>query len=274
MEVIEFEKLTLLLNEAGTEYAIVGCEKDAVEVAIPKRVNGLPVVKIGAQAFEKCEKLRSVVFPDYDEEDIDALCNDEVLKEIGEYAFSGCISLVSVDISYTVTCIWWGAFCDCSSLKRAVFRENIYVGSYAFYRCKSLTDVTPVKDVYEGAFAFCESLASLPITNKTKEIAEDAFEHCYALENIVIPKSVKRIEPLAFRMCKNLKTVVFEDGEDWYVRFRYMSAEDRKLDLTNPEKNAYNLWRMDFDDGVSLWYKKGAASKKGSLDDLIDNAFD
>ncbi len=272
MKEIKYEKLTLLLNGSETAYSVVSCEKDAVEVTIPKSVDGIPVTDIGESAFEDCISLRSVIFPKYPyaEDDVQALIDYDVLKEIGEYAFSGCVSLLSVDIPCTVTSIGRGAFHSCSSLRRARFREGIFVGSYAFYRCKSLTDVTPVTDINEGTFSFCESLAYFPVAKGTEVISEDAFEHCYALENIVIPASVKRIEQLAFRNCRGLKKVTFEDGEDWYVRLRYTSVEDKKLNLSAPEKNAYWLAWMDFDDGVELWYKKGAVKDREDLDAFWD----
>ena len=253
MKEIQYEKLTLRLNKSETAYTVTDCEQDAVEVTIPKEVDGVPVTGVGANAFKDCENLRSVIFP---ENDVDDFIEDKTFKEIGDYAFSGCKSLRFVELPDWTWEIGRGAFCDCTALESAKFSDSVYVYSYAFYYCENLKEVTAVRHVNEGVFSHCKSLENFPVTSETTEIAEDAFEHCYALKEIVIPASVKRIEALAFRSCRGLKRVIFENPDGWYVNFRYMGQKERALDLSDPEKNAEMLSRQDFDDGVIAWYRK------------------
>ena len=253
MKEIQYEKLTLRSNESETAYTVTDCEKDAVEVTIPKEVDGVPVTGVGENAFKDCDKLCLVNFP---ENDVDDFIDEKTFRVIGDYAFSGCTSLRFIELPDWTWEIGRGAFCDCAALESAKFSDDAYVYSYAFYHCENLREVTAVRHVNEGVFSHCKSLENFPVASGAKEIGEDAFEHCYALKEIVIPASVKRIEALAFRSCRGLQRVVFEKPEDWYVSFRYAGQKARALDLSNPEKNAEMLSRQDFDDGVIVWYRK------------------
>ena len=254
MENIKYEKLTLELEQDSFEqyYKIVSCEKDAVVVNIPKAINDIVVRKIDDYAFEDCVDLAVVNFPEYDIED---RINDVFLKEIGEYAFKCCTSLIEMELPYTLYSIKWGAFSGCTSLVKCTFDSFTFVGSYAFYNCKSLVELSYFTNASEGVCSGCELLPYLPLTNSTREISEDAFEHCYALKEIVLPASIERIEKLAFRSCRNLKSVTFEATNNWYWHNRYQQT-DHPLNVSNPTKNAQMLSGMDFDDGVGTIYRK------------------
>ena len=250
MAEIKYEKLTL--EESYGEYTVVGCDKDAESVVIPYGINGLPVVAIGAFAFENCSLLRSVEFEDIPEEKI--IEGFLGVKEIGDSAFSDCVALEKINLPYSVGFIGRSAFADCRSLEEVTFEEMTYVSPYAFYRCKALKTVTPFDfSVSEGVFSYCESLEKFPVTEGAESIDEDAFEHCDSLTKIVIPKSVRCIEQLAFRGCKSLDEVKFAADDGWWVRFRYIDSEKHEIDVTDPKKNARSLRGMDFDDGVVNW---------------------
>ena len=251
MEEIKHGALTLELREG--EYTVTGCDKDVTEVIVPVRVEGIPVVEIGENAFDGCGALRRVIF---EEPTDDEIIEGAELKEIGEYAFNYCVSLKEIELPFTVWTIRRGAFYGCTALKKVTFSRIASVGAYAFCRCKSLVEVTPISGyISEGAFSMCESLERLPICDGTRVIEEDAFEHCYALKRVIIPKSVERIESLAFRSCRGLKSVSFQRVDGWWSRNRYRE-NDVKIDVSSPTKNAESLSRMDFDDGVSAWYIK------------------
>ena len=249
MNEIQYENLTL--READGELTVVGCDKQAVSVAIPEYVLGKPVTAIGANAFEDCELLCEVSFPDYSD---DFFLNGYTFREIGDYAFSCCKSLKGINLPFSIWSIGRGAFSDCRSLVTAEFGDEAYVAPYAFYRCTSLKSVPKLKCISEGVFSHCESLADFPVSDGTEVISEDSFEHCDSLTDIVIPRSVKIIEPLAFRGCKSLSSVTFEDTEGWSARSVY-TEKVYGIDLSSAKENAKMLSQMDFDDGVGSWYK-------------------
>lgn len=252
MDTIYYDKLTLSLDKEYNTYYVTDCEKDATIVTIPKQINGIYVVGIGNNAFTECEKLEKVIFPEYDINDI---INEQLFKEIGEHAFSYCISLKSILLPDTVCTILKGAFYQCKSLEEISFPSDAYVGPYAFYNCSSLKKVSNVSMVSEGVFGYCTSLKNLPITNNVDEISEDAFEHCDSLTKITIPASINLIEGLAFRGCKNLTEVHFEDTANWYWK-NYYTNQNTPLNVSDPVKSANMLSKIDFDDGVRCWFKR------------------
>ena len=254
MDKIKYGPLTLELDEDAAEpgYRVTACDKNAVEVEIPRRVGEYNVTAIGESAFEDCAELLSVVLPEPNPE---TRWEEACLSKIGEYAFSGCTSLVTVNIPDTVGNISRGAFHGCTALVAVTFDSDTYVGAYAFCGCRSLVSLPPLGSVSEGMLRDCTSLMSVTLTGCCTEIDEDAFEHCEALCQVVIPARVKRIEALAFRSCRALTRVVFENSEGWYANSCYHDREV-KLDLTDPVRNARWLSGMDFDDGVQAWYRK------------------
>ena len=250
MSDIKYGSLTLSRTARYDTYAVIYCEKEAQTVTVPSEIDGVAVTEIADNAFEECRKLLHVEFEEPSEE---LLASGTVLDSIGEYAFSYCVNLVSIDIPHTVSSIGRGAFSNCRSLKLADFPTDAYVGSYAFYECGELERVSPISCASEGVFSACEKLSEIELAPGIDEICEDAFEDC-AITEIVIPGSVRRIEQLAFRGCHNLKKVIFEDPEGWYVRIRYDESV-HALDLSDAGAVASELSHMDFDDGVDFWYK-------------------
>ena len=92
------------------------------------------------------------------------------IKSIGEYAFSQCASLTSIELPNGVTSIGESAFNYCTSLSHIVIPnsvENIGVsaiGEWAFRGCTSLTSITipsNVTIIYGGAFANCVGLQNV-----------------------------------------------------------------------------------------------------------------
>ena len=240
----------LKLGKGDEGWVVVGCDTEVSTVRIPVAIDGEGVVAIGPNAFANCKKMREVIFPET-EEYIDA---DVFGFEIGDYAFENCTSLLKISLPDITRCVWRGAFYGCSMLKR-VGMPDCFVGAYVFYGCEKLVEVPKQRYISEGVFSHCKALADFPVKEGCRSIDEDAFYHCYGLVDVTIPSSVSTIEPMAFRSCYNLRRVTFESPEGWYVRSRYRGGE-YELDLSDPEKNAKMLSGMDFDDGVSSWYKK------------------
>ena len=253
MQEIKYQNLTIKLDEERRAYVIVECEKDAVHVDIPLKINDCLFGGIDSFAFADCDLLESVTFPS--EEDFYLAETDFITEcDVGSSAFACCTSLTQIDLPCYVTCVWDRAFRDCISLKE-VYVPDCYVGSYAFYNCESLEKINPIRYIAEGVFSDCKSLKVFPVADGAKEIGEDAFQHCYGLVDITIPASVKEIGQLAFRSCRNLKTVTFQNTQNW-VWHCFYDGKNRPIDVTNPEENAYSLSRADFDDGCQNWHVK------------------
>jgi hypothetical protein len=77
----------------------------AVNIIVPERINGRPVLRIGDSAFTEREDLISITIPGS-------------VTAIGERAFSGCTNLMEVIIEYAAPRIDPSAFAGCGSLER------------------------------------------------------------------------------------------------------------------------------------------------------------
>ena len=130
---------------------------------------------------------------------------------IGECAFYGCSSLISINIPSSVTSIGERAFCNCSSLTSVDIPSSVKsIGDVAFGCCSSLTSInipSSVKSIGEGAFLDCSSLTSINIPSSVTEIGWGAFEDCSSLTSVNIPSSVTSIRMYAFLGCSSLTSV-------------------------------------------------------------------
>jgi hypothetical protein len=206
-------------------------------VIIPDAIDGLPVTSIGIGAFAASSGLTNVTIPDS-------------VTNIGYHAFYFCTDLTSITIPGNVTGIGEDAFYQCFSLTAiAVEAVNAFyssvdgvlfdkdrttliqcpsgkVGSYpipssvthigtnAFYRCASLTNVTiPNGVIHIGDSAFALSgLTGVFIPNSVTHIGSTAFGGCFGLTSVTIPDHVTSISDSAFMNCQWLTSVTIPDG--------------------------------------------------------------
>ena len=92
---------------------IIGCdEKFEGAMEIPSRLDGVPVVEIGKEAFSKRHSLKSVAIPDS-------------VEVVGEAAFAECGRLQELHLGAGIKKIEKGAFSDCSSLRRVVLPSTL-----------------------------------------------------------------------------------------------------------------------------------------------------
>ena len=113
---------------------------------------------------------------------------------------------------------WWGktAALGYSSTKNTALASVRFVdgvtsiGTYAFYGCSGLTDITipaSVTSIESGAFDVCTGLTSITIPNSVTSIGNSAFYGCTRLTSITIPSSVTTIEDQAFLGCSGLTSI-------------------------------------------------------------------
>ncbi len=116
----------LVYETKGKTAVLVECNTDSKNIKIPSKVSKYKVTAIGASAFAKKTKLRSVTIPD-------------TVTEIGKSAFKGCTSLTEIEIPSSVKKISANAFNGCKKLKKAVIPESVTaIGKNAFKNCKKL----------------------------------------------------------------------------------------------------------------------------------------
>ena len=169
------------------------------------------VTSIGSYAFQHCTSLTSITIP-------------ESVTSIGSCAFSGCTSLTSITVSegntayasvdgvlytYDMTEL----ICYPASKTDTSFTipdAVTSIGSYAFYKCTSLTSITiseSVTSISSWAFSGCTSLTSVTIPDSVTSIGSYAFYRCTKLTSITIPDAVTSIGSYAFYYCSSLTSV-------------------------------------------------------------------
>ena len=170
--------------------------------------NDSSVTSIGNSAFSGCNGLKSVTIGDG-------------VTSIGSSAFSGCNSLESITLPFIGAKLngtenthfgyifGAGSYKENSkyvpsSLKTVIISNDSSVtsiGSYAFYNCSELTNVT--------------------IGNGVTSIYREAFEGCSGLTNIIISDSVTYVGSSVFAACSRLSY----NEDDWA---RYLGNEKNK----------------------------------------------
>ena len=135
----------------------------------------------------------------------------EGVADIKAYAFSNCIGLTSVTISYSVTSIGEGVFSYCSGLTSIEIPNSVTsIGDYAFSICTGLTSLeipNSVTSIGGSAFTGCSGLTSIEIPNSVTSIGDYAFSGCSGLASITIPNSVTSIGSYAFSGCTGLTSL-------------------------------------------------------------------
>lgn len=177
-------KTSVIMNpiERIGDMAFYNC-KGLTEIEIP-----WSVVEIKESAFEKCENLEKVSFPD------GLGLNDAVmqstLNKVGVKAFKDCTKLTKIEFPNTLTAINGSAFNNCVSIKNIVIPKNVLtLGAGAFDGCYLLENVEFAKDsilenIQTRAFANCSALTSVKLPATLKNIGNEGFMGCSALKII------------------------------------------------------------------------------------------
>ncbi|MBQ2906748.1 MAG: leucine-rich repeat domain-containing protein [Bacteroidales bacterium] len=142
------------------------------------------------------------------------------VTKVGNYAFSHCSNLTSIEIPNSVTSIGDSAFSYCHSLTNIEIPNSVSsIGTFAFFGCTNLTSIeipNSVTSIGNSAFSVCSELTSIEIPNSVTSIGNYAFSGCTNLTSIEIPNSVTSIGYGAFANCSALETMSVEEGNSVY----------------------------------------------------------
>ena len=209
-------------------------------VAIPSTLGGFAVVSIGDYAFQGCSSLMSIAIP-------------SSVTNIGHSAFDGCCPK-------EVSLPGWNCGIDLSSVTNLVIADGTTtIRDYGFCYCTSLMKViipNSVESIGTCAFADCSSLESLTIPKGVESIGDSAFYGCDSLVNVILPNSVTNIGSYAFNRCNALSDVYISDLTAW-CQICFEDAE------SNPMYYAHNFFLNgtaisnliipDTVEGISSW---------------------
>jgi hypothetical protein len=160
------------------------------------------VESLAAHAFENCKYLRTVTIN----------CNLDIIPD---YAFAGCTSLMSIDLSSKVVGKY--AFAGCTSLNKVSMYGIINVDDYAFYKCTNLQKC----DMYHtltriGKYAFAEDQSiegNLDFPSGLESIGEGAYQNCTHIRGVDLKNTmITKIEPYSFSNCPGIGLLNLPDN--------------------------------------------------------------
>ena len=216
------------LTEEGLGYAynntlavITGYSGTAVDVIIPKTIDGKTVTAIGYSAFEN-KNIKSVVIeaeitdiPDkcfWSCHYLETVTFPTTLKSIGNSAFHGCYAL-SCPITLDGVEVEGQAFAFAHALTTVSIKNADSIGFYAFAGCDALTSLTieNVKAIENQSFMDCTSLNSVSLKD-VETIGSEAFSGCTTLGKVVLPDGLKNISSSTFADCTLLSGVYIPES--------------------------------------------------------------
>ena len=208
-----FDNLEFKLNEDEKSYGVVGCDKKATEIIIPREYMGLPVTCLKNESFSFCRSLRKVHIPNG-------------ITQIDEGAFFWCESLEQINIPNSVT--FFGGFLICKKLKNISLGScEVSINGGDFLGCESLEYiiVDPNNSKYKSIdgnlyskdgktlikYASGKKETTFEIPNHVTYIGESAFSDCKFLNNVIISNDVAAINEFAFAH-SSIKSIVIGYG--------------------------------------------------------------
>lgn len=237
---------------------------------------------IGTIAFDHCENLESIEFP-------------ESVTDL-QGCLSNCTSLTEVALPKSLTTFGDGMFIGCTSLRRAVVWEGgagmsapaayLKIPSSTFLGCKNLEEVVwnaSVTEIGKNAFNSCEKLKNYPDMSKVKtilngafsysgietfttpallELMVESFTHSHCLESVTITHKMTIYGNLAFADCPKLTSFVFHDdienlNDAWYMFSGCTALEEIRLPKKLKKIDRYmfdgctNLKRLYIGDAIT-----------------------
>ena len=214
--------------------AFKGCT-NLEEIVVPGQC-----IVIHREAFKDCAKLKKITFGKFVDKDKIEHPEYTAAITIGDYAFSGCTSLATIENSKRLTTVGNGAFEKCTSLETIDLSELRVTGKGVFKGCTKLSNVITDENtnIGEDMFSNCTALRTFDFYgtyisagafsgtglsefnfvngNTLTGIAQQAFASTLNLTSITLPAGSYVIESGAFSG-SGLQTVVLDDNAD--IRF-------------------------------------------------------
>ncbi len=228
-----YEELTYA--NYGDHIEITGCDKSAKVLVIPPEIEGLPVTKIGDNAFYRNKTLTSIIVSEtvttignHVFAGADALTEvvlHEGLEEVGTNAFEGT-PITEIYIPSTLQSCYH-IFDGCSTLTDVTFGEGITkLPDYLFYNADGITKINvpeTVTTIGNLVFAGADALTEVVLHEGLEEVGTNAFEGTPITE-IYIPSTLQSCYHI-FDGCSTLTDVTFGKGITELPAYLFYNAD-------------------------------------------------
>lgn len=176
-----------------------------VEIIIPSKIEGMPVVELADYAFDR-SIVKTVVIP------------DSILR-IGEHLFSYSVQLKYVKLLAQITSLPEHIFDNCESLEYFDIPSHITnIESGAFFksglRAIEIPETVTFKSFSFGkeinsraVLGYCKNLEYVSLPNTMTILGDSFFQGCASLKKIELPLSIEIIENWVFAKCTSLEYV-------------------------------------------------------------------
>ncbi len=189
------------------------------------------------------------------------------VRAIGQDAFRGADSLISVTMQGSLQEISIGAFRRCGALAKVIMPDTVTaIDSFAFEECGSLTAINLSRSLItlgNGAFYCCYSLRQVSLPEGLISLGEGAFTLCSSLETLRFPDSLQEIGGNPFLLCPAVPTMsehhaAFEvvDGVLFDKRSKHLIAylENRVRDTYEIPEGTLSIGDRAFSGGIDALY--------------------
>ena len=180
---------------------ITGYHGGASAIAIPSKIDGYTVTKIGDSAFKNNKIIHSVTIPN-------------TVITIGNEAFENCTSLSSISLSKNLVTLGYNVFCDCTALTSIEIPKSLentgasrYIGTFAGTGLKDVTFEDGITQIPDNLFQNCQSLEYISLPDTIISIGNEAFYNCTSLSNVMLSKNLESLGYNVFCGCTNLTTI-------------------------------------------------------------------
>lgn len=165
----------------------------------------------------------------YMHENLSEIILPYTLRIIDDYCFSGCASLISINIPDSITHIKNSVFYGCGLVSISLPSSVIYIGCGIFRECIKLVNVELSQNIkILGTYTFygCRSLEKINIPSEIVLIGYRSFAYCVKLHKVTI-KKCNKIAHDGFWQCHELKSITV----DGYVIKRDFSTLHGDIDV-------------------------------------------
>ena len=213
---------------------------------------------------------------------------------IGNVAFEGASSIVSVTLPESIRTIGIGPFSNCQNLKEIIvddknkryksvdgvlyttqidtliqcpasFRDFTVPSSvkviddFAFDGCQKLESINfsgVLNKIGVGAFQYCRSLTSITIPEGITNITCYTFSCCSSLESVTFPSTLKRLEAWSFDWCRSLKSLVFPESMEYLVIGAFYGCDFQSITMMAEHFVGVDWERVDHPTFPKLYVKE------------------